>query len=104
MVWVTGRDDVFKFVAGVDKGGRPYVSRKNKAIVLASGVRRNTIAHEIGHVLGFKDKYYDVWHPESCQWFEQTLDQDLMSNSDIGDVTPAEWHELDRRYPVKVAR
>lgn len=81
-------------------GGRSYVDRSQHRVALAPMVRDRSIAHEVGHVLGFGDHYYTVWNPENCAYQTQTLDVDLMSNTNTGQVVPEEWSQLKSSYPV----
>jgi hypothetical protein len=90
--------DIFRILLGDTPGERAFVQRYDKTVHLFPNVRLKSIAHEIGHVLGFKDHYYTVWHPEKCGYITQSNAEDLMSDSDTGVVTPEEWSELKTRY------
>jgi hypothetical protein len=89
---------IFKLLLGDTPGERSNISREEKTVQLFPNVRLKSIAHEIGHVLGFRDHYYTVWHPEKCSYVVQNNDEDLMSNPETGRVTPEEWNELKIHY------
>jgi hypothetical protein len=99
IAWRESSPDLFSVILGEGHGGRAYVSYRNLKIVLYPDVRARTIAHEFGHVLGFPDYYYTLWHESTCTYEEQFREDDLMSDSGLGGVLPEEWRELDRRYP-----
>jgi hypothetical protein len=61
-------------------------------------VQARALAHEIGHVLGFRDNYFTVWRNDICGYEYQSREDDLMSNSDKGLVLPEHWEELARHY------
>ncbi|MFL5813470.1 MAG: hypothetical protein ACJ763_07820 [Bdellovibrionia bacterium] len=90
--------EIFRLLLGSTPDDRSYVLGFDKTVHLFPDVRLSAIAHEIGHVLGFKDHYYTVWHPEQCGYIIQTNDEDLMSDPDTGTVTSDEWNELKARY------
>lgn len=92
-------DLVFKVLLGEGQGARSMVSRRRKEIVFYSDLRERTFPHEIGHVLGFPDRYFSIWHEESCEYEDQTNEQDLMSDSSLGSVTAESWEELLQAYP-----
>ena len=96
--------DLFKMIVEVGTGGRSWVFWPTKTVHLFPDVKTRTIAHEIGHVLGFHDHYYGVWNAESCEYMEQYTERDLMSDSGVGSVTADEWAMLDERYPTKPSR
>lgn len=80
---------------------RPYVIYQDKTITLHPLNRLASVAHEIGHVLGFPDYYYTVWDPAKCQYRIQYNVLDLMSESASGVVTAEEWRILDMLYPLQ---
>jgi hypothetical protein len=93
--------DIYKLIASMEMGERSGTSWYKKSVTIATGATSSVISHEIGHVLGFRDHYFHVWQPEQCAYIVQINDDDLMSNGYSGDVTPEEWQELDRQYPLK---
>lgn len=92
--------EAFRMIAEAVGGARSYVMYSDQTVHLFPGVRTGAIAHEIGHVLGFKDHYYTIWKPETCSYAYQTRDEDIMSHAD-GGVTEEEWDELDSSYPAR---
>lgn len=81
-------------------GERAYVDYQKRAMQLFLDSRAASLAHETGHILGFGDHYYTVWHPESCSYVIQSNQLDVMSDSSRGSVTAEEWATLDQRYPL----
>ena len=82
-----------------DGAGEPsYVSVKRRAIVLKPDVRAHAIAHEVGHVLGFADRYAKRWDPARCVYVDEQEPGDIMSDPD-GPVTTEEWSLLAAAYP-----
>jgi hypothetical protein len=81
-------------------GERAYVHYGKRAMQLFLDTRAGSIAHETGHMLGFRDHYYTVWNPESCSYVIQINQQDIMSDSIRGSVTAEEWNTLNRRYSL----
>lgn len=72
----------------------------SKTIKLSAAVSGNTLTHEFGHVLGFKDHYYTAYYyGDSCSYKFHYKPSDVMSDHD-GQVTKVEWEALDRAYPV----
>ena len=100
--WVENSEvpDAFKILLGEAVGGRSYVSPGKKIVQLFPDVRTRSIAHEIGHVLGFPDHYYTTWHGDACKYIIQSNAGDLMSDPEQGVVVSDEWVELERRYPA----
>ena len=98
--WVADSKDskVSQLELSPEIGGRGSVSGDRTQIFIFPGGSIKSLAHEIGHVLGFRDHYFTVWHPEACEYVMQNNDEDLMSNSSTGSVTEEEWEELDRYY------
>ncbi|MGZ6290080.1 MAG: hypothetical protein ACXWQO_17970 [Bdellovibrionota bacterium] len=90
--------DLFRIVLGAVSGERSYVSRSDKVIMLYPDVRSKSIAHEFGHVMGFPDRYYTVWHPELCEYQIQGREDDIMSDPENGSVIQEHWDELSRHY------
>lgn len=91
---------VFRFIVDMLPGGRAYVAYGDKTIHLFPDVRAKSIAHEIGHVLGFTDQYYTVWHPENCSYTTQYAEENLMSEPDTGHVLDEHWRKLEEVYPL----
>ena len=91
--WVDStQEGGYRFVLDEGPGGRSFVAREDY-------VRSRAIAHEIGHVLGFRDYYYTTWFPNKCTYVSLNSESDLMSSSGTGSVTQEEWDELNRAYP-----
>lgn len=97
--WVKGLD-AYRFVARTDSG-RSITNHKEKTISIANYAPVRTLAHELGHVLGFDDHYYDVWHDKYCYYTQEYRRSDLMSDSSSGGVSKRHWELLDQAYPWK---
>ena len=100
--WKDQRDypDVFRILLGEQMGQRAYVSYSDKVVQLYPNVRARSIAHEIGHVLGFRDLYYTVWNPDKCHYVVRTKWSSLMGDPEDGVVLDEEWQELAKYYPL----
>lgn len=90
----------FRVLLGDTIGERAIVNFEKRTLQLFADSRLRTVAHEIGHVLGFLDHYYTVWHPETCTYVQQSNAGDIMSFEGV--VTPGEWQELDQAYPYQI--
>lgn len=97
--WVKDDPAAYRFEANLTSG-RTYVNHRRRAIVLENLAWTRTVAHEFGHVLGFDDHYYSVWHKEHCYYTQLARNGDLMSNSQHGHITARHWELLDRAYPA----
>lgn len=95
--WVPRKKDAYRLV--VREGGRSLTNHTEKTVGIANYSSLRTVAHEFGHVLGFDDHYYDVWHPEYCYYTQEYRRSDLMSDSSAGQVTARHWELLDQAYP-----
>lgn len=78
---------------------RSFVNHRERTLTIANYAWSRTAAHELGHVLGFDDHYYVVWHGPYCYYTQESRRGDLMSNSEQGAVTENHWQLLDRAYP-----
>lgn len=91
--------DVFRILLGDVPDERSFVSWPDRIMQLFPRVESRAIAHETGHVLGFLDHYYTIWHPENCRYEIQSRKDDIMSNHQSGQVLDEEWSDLDQQYP-----
>jgi hypothetical protein len=74
------------------------VSWSARTVTLEPDVTEKSIAHEIGHVLGFSDRYYTTYDAMTCRYSTVKDDADIMSQSSTGEVTDAEWAVLKAKY------
>jgi hypothetical protein len=86
------------------QSGRSYVNHREKILVIANFSWVRTVAHELGHILGFDDHYYSVWNARNCYYTQESRLSDLMSNSEQGEVTARHWALLDKAYPFENPR
>jgi hypothetical protein len=90
--------NAFKVLLGTELGGRSFVHSGNREVHLMPLVRDKTLAHELGHVLGFFDTYYSIFNPVDCTWKSQYSEEDLMSELATGRVLPLHWEKLAEIY------
>jgi hypothetical protein len=96
--WMDSVKDIFKMFFELDKPGeRAYVIFSDKEVHLFPFTGTRAIAHEFGHVLGFRDHYYTTWDYLGCKYNTEYNLGDLMSDSD-GNVTADEWKDLKKNY------
>lgn len=91
-------------VRALFRSGRSYVSHREKSLVIANFSWVRTVAHELGHVLGFDDHYYSVWNDRNCYYTQESRLSDLMSSSDQGGIVSRHWALLEEAYPWKGER
>lgn len=98
--WVEQKDVPGSFIFLLDPkvGPRGYVLTSKKIIQLYGDTLIKTIQHEIGHVLGLPDRYYEVWDPKACRYVYYYNLSSLMSDH-CGTVTDEDWAALDALYP-----
>jgi hypothetical protein len=97
--WVQGDPDAYRMKAHF-RSSRSYVSHQEKAMVIANFAWTRTLAHELGHILGFADHYYTVWNDRNCYYTQESRLSDLMSDSQRGRITAEHWAILDSAYPA----
>lgn len=78
---------------------RSFVNHAKRNMVIANLAWTKTVAHELGHILGFDDHYYNVWNARNCYYSQESRLADIMSNSEKGGLTPRHWEILDEAYP-----
>lgn len=76
-----------------------YVNYQTKKISILEFISPGTLAHEIGHVLGFADHYRYYWHEKSCQVNGNGYPSDIMANSPVAKTLRGHWLLLDKAYP-----
>lgn len=91
---------VMKLVFSPIVGERAFISRKKATMNLFSGTRTTTLSHEFGHVLGFQDRYFTLWEPETCSWNYPIDESDIMGDHETGGLHPEHWEDLDFLYPM----
>ena len=80
---------------------RSFVDHRQHVMDIANLAWTKTVAHELGHVLGFDDHYYNVWNARNCYYSQESRLGDIMSNSERGVVTLRHWEILNHAYPWK---
>lgn len=80
---------------------RSFVNHRRKTMEIANLAWTKTVAHELGHILGFDDHYYNVWNARNCYYSQESRLADIMSNSEKGGLLPRHWELLDQAYPEK---
>jgi hypothetical protein len=81
-------------------GERASANSKTRVVRLFQDTDVAAIPHEVGHVLGFPDRYYTVWDPHACEYLDEVTGTDLMSDHRTGSVLDEDWNELARAYPL----
>jgi hypothetical protein len=97
--WVKGDPAAYRLKA-LFQSGRSFVDHRSKTMLVANFAWTRTIAHELGHVLGFDDHYYSVWNDRNCYYLQESRLSDLMSDSEKGRVTAGHWALLEKAYPL----
>lgn len=75
-----------------------HVLHSARAINVANGERVSVFAHELGHVMGFRDHYRTTWNPTGCYYTQVSWLDDIMSSSARGIVTKEHWKWLRETY------
>ncbi len=89
----------YRFDFSLSAGERAFVDPASRTIRLSPEGSITTIFHEIGHVLGLPDRYYNVWDPQNCAYVLQSRPGDIMSKSERGQILESDWSLLDAEYP-----
>jgi hypothetical protein len=87
----------YRFVLGTVAGEPSSVSEGRRLVRLNPDVRSLAIAHEVGHVLGFVDRYSERYDASRCAYIDERDAGDIMSNPEAL-VTEEEWSLLARAY------
>lgn len=95
-----GDNGIFYFEADPSGGGRSLTWLDEKKITVSHGAYTATLAHELGHVLGFQDQYFEIFEEPRCEYRMRLNDEDVMSNPFMGSATAEEWLELQRLAPM----
>ncbi len=99
-------DGLYRIYAGDTPGGRSYVSMSvgggfsDYRMVLQPEAERRAVAHETGHVLGFRDEYYTIWNTETCSYTVYSSGESLMSDHTTGVVRAEHWQLLEKNHPL----
>jgi hypothetical protein len=98
--WMTSTRDapIFRIFFDRAPGTPSYVNWPAREIQIGQGTWESTPARQIGHALGFRDRYLSVWRPDLCKYEDQWNTDDLMSDSRYGAVTKAHWDSLRKAY------
>jgi hypothetical protein len=94
---------LYRFVMRLTTNGRSFVDHEERTLNLYSNESLKTIAHELGHVMGFRDVYYTTYDFGKCEYKSEYNDNDLMSNHVAGRVGVEHWKTLKEKYPVGAA-
>jgi hypothetical protein len=102
VIWDESTPDTYR-VQALFRAGRSYVNHRRRSLVIANFSWVRTVAHELGHVLGFDDHYYSVWNERNCYYTQESRLNDLMSNSETGTISPRHWEILNEAYPWRAS-
>jgi len=89
----------FRFIADLSVGARPGTSYRDQTVTLTNGMFTTTLPHEFGHVLGFRDQYFELWDVTRCGYRSRANGADIMSRSRQGVVLQSHWETLRTEYP-----
>jgi hypothetical protein len=92
-------NDIYKLTLDPAPDQRDYVTWNDQKVVFHSVEEERTIGHEIGHVLGFPDRYYTDFEESTCRYKTSINKTDIMSSGEH--PTEDEFKELDLNYPWK---
>jgi hypothetical protein len=86
-----------------EKGATPHVSNTNEMVLDANmntgdAITNMTVAHEFGHILGFRDCYVEFFDTQLDAMVNYQIDQNNIMCSTAGDVLPSHFEELKRAY------
>lgn len=93
---------IYELLVAPGTSGRSWVNWQKQQVNYFTDMRQSAFAHEIGHVLGFRDHYYMRWNEANCEYSDEYRMDDLMSDS--GPVLDTEWDILDATYPSTAGR
>lgn len=91
-------DQAYRIVIDPSKSGRNHVNYNRKTLNLNNHSLTTSIAHEIGHVLGFPDTYYTSWDSSTCEYITQYRPDDIMSSTRTGGVLREHWDQIKQEY------
>ena len=103
--WLTEDDKttpVYKFTADNSTNGRSFTSERDYTITIANTAKKKSIIHEIGHILGFKEHYYEIFDATVCGYTTKMNNQDIMSDINHGIVTEEMFYKLKKEYPISL--
>ncbi len=95
----TSLEGLYKFVMHMTSG-RAFVNHEKRTVNLYDGGFLKTIAHEVGHVMGFRDTYYSSFDFKNCEYVTELNVNDIMSYHRSGRVMPEHWKTLKEKYPL----
>jgi hypothetical protein len=103
--WLAENDDtspVYKFIADRSANGRSFTSERDHTITIANTAKKKSIIHEIGHALGFKEYYYEIFNPNVCGYTTRKNSQNIMSDINHGIVTEEMFYKLKEEYLINL--
>lgn len=93
---------VYKFIADRSANGRSFTSERDHTITIANTAKKKSIIHEIGHVLGFKEYYHEIYNPGVCGYTTRMNNKNIMSDVNHGIVTEEMFYKLKKEYPINL--
>ena len=89
---------VYKFAVNTSTNGRSFTSARDHLITIANTAKKKSIIHEIGHVLGFQDHYYETFDSNLCGYKTKMNALDVMSDINNGSITESMFSILKKEY------
>ncbi len=101
--WMTSTRDepIFKFFFTPTPKSGSGIDYIRRAITIGQNAVESIPAHEIGRAMGFRARYFSVWHADSCKYEDESKPGDLLSDGRTGTITQAHWDSLKKTYAPK---
>jgi hypothetical protein len=97
----TRAEPLFRLLFLAVPGAGSQIDYLRRTVTFGQGAAESIPAHEIGRALGFRARYFSVWHPETCKYEDQSKPDDLLSDGRTGSITAAHWESLKKAYAPK---
>jgi hypothetical protein len=101
--WMTSTRDepIFKFFFTPTPKAGSGIDFIRRTITIGQNAIESIPAHEIGRAMGFRPRYFSVWHSDSCKYEDESKPTDLLSDGRTGSIAQAHWDSLKKTYTSK---
>jgi hypothetical protein len=98
--WMTATHDspIFTFLLNPTPKGGSQIDFLRRTITLGQGAVASIPAHEVGRAMGFRARYFSVWHADTCKYEDESKPDDLLSDGRSGSVLETHWAALKKVY------